>query len=259
MKKLLIPFVTLFLFVFTSHSQMVMVVSEIETTDVSAYGDILNRWMSSVKKVTETESAQTRVHQVDGSRELISTRFFGSLQEMADTRKNEKEKEEQIVEEFRSMPGQSEDGWDRFVSNTNFKNSSVWEFVSEGSTVPKSWESMSQEERDELLYRRVQYFSVDLMQGDAFEAWWKKVSEADAKIGINYHVAMFKSVFGGNGADYMIILIDKSRFDYYNNFEDRMKKRMESEEFKAMMSDSDTSKWSVIKESNWIRLPKMTH
>ena len=238
---------------------MVMVVSEVETTDISAYEDILNRWMSSVKKVTGKEDIGSRVHQVDGSRELIATRFFSSMQDMVDSRKIESEKEEEIVEVFRSMPGQSEDGWDRFVSNTNFKNSSVWELVSEGSTVPKSWETMSQEERDELLYRRVQYFSVDLMQGGAFEAWWKKASEADAKIGINYHVAMFKSVFGGNDADYMIILIDKSRFDYYNHFEERMKKRMESEEFKAMMSDSDNSKWSVIKESNWIRLPKMTH
>ena len=260
MKKLLIPFVALCLSTFTSHSQMVMVVSEIETTDVSAYGDILNRWISSVKKVTETESAQMRVHQVDGSRELIATRFFDSMQEMVDTRKNEKEKEEQIIEEFRSIPGQSEDGWDRFLSSTDFKNSSVWEFVSEGSTVPKSWESMSQEDRDQLLYRRVQYFSVDLMQGDAFETWWKKANEADAKIGINYHLAMFRSVFGGNNADYMIILIDKTRFDYYKNFEERMKKRMESDEFKAMMSsNTDNSKWSVIKESNWIRLPKMTH
>ncbi|MFH6769754.1 hypothetical protein V8G56_13455 [Gaetbulibacter aquiaggeris] len=259
MKKLLLTFVTLFLFVFTSHSQMIMVVSEIETTDVSAYEDILNRWMSSLKKVTETESAQMRVHQVDGSRELIATRFYGSLQEMADTRKNEKEKEEQIAEEFRSMPGQLEGSWDQFLSSTDFKNSSVWEFVSEGSTLPRSWESMTQEERDQLLYRRVQYFSVDLMQGDAFEAWWKKASEADAKLGINYHVAMFKSVFGGNDADYMIILIDKTRFDYYNHWEDRMKTRMASEEFKTLMSGSDNSKWSVIKESNWIRLPKMTH
>jgi hypothetical protein len=53
--------------------------------------------------------------------------------------------------------------------------------------------------------------------------------------------------------------LDKSRFDYYNNFEERSKTRMNSEEFKSAMSELDNSKWSVIEESNWIRLPKMTH
>ena len=220
MKKLLILFIALSMF--AVKAQPVMVVSEIEAKDVTAFESTLNHWMTAVKKVTGTEDARMRVHQVDGSRKLIVTRFYPSMQEMV-------------------------------------KGSSVWEFVAEGSTVPKSWEGMSDEERDQLLYRRVQYFSVDLMQGDAFEAWWKKASEADAKIGINYHVAMFKSVFGGNDADYMIILIDKTRFDYYNHWEDRMKTRMASEEFKKMMSENDNSKWSVIKESNWIRLPKMTH
>lgn len=257
MKKLLIFFIALS--TFTVNAQGVMVVSEIESKDISAFEATLNQWMTAVKKVTGIENARLRVHQVDGSRELIVTRFFPSMKDMVASMDMEKEKDEEIGAALNSMPEPSEGSWGRFVSNTDFKGSSLWEFVPDASTVPKSWESMSEEERDQLLYRRVQYFSVDLMQGDAFEAWWKKANEADAKIGINYHLAMFRSVFGGNNADYMVILIDKTRFDYYNNFEERMKKRMDSDEFKAMMTDSDNSKWSVTKESNWIRLPKMTH
>ncbi len=257
MKKLLIFFIVLS--TLAVKAQPVMVVSEIEAKDVTAFESTLNHWMTAVKKVTGIEDARMRVHQVDGSRELIVTRFYSSMQDMVTSMELEKAKDEEIGAALNSMPEPFEGSWNRFVSNTNFKGNSLWEFVAEGSTVPKSWENMSDEERDQLLYRRVQYFSVDLMQGDAFEAWWKKASEADAKIGINYHVAMFKSVFGGNDANYMIILIDKTRFDYYNNWEDRMKIRMANEEFTKMMSEMDNSKWSVIKESNWIRLPKMTH
>jgi hypothetical protein len=257
MKKLLFAFIALS--VFAVKAQTVMAVSEIEAKDISAFEATLNHWITAVKKVTGIENAGMRVHQVDGSRELILTRFYPSMQEMVTSMEMEKEKDEEIGAALNSMPEPFEGSWNKFVSNTNFKGNSLWEFVPEASTVPKSWESMSQEERDQLLYRRVQYFSVDLMQGEAFEAWWKKASEADAKLGINYHVAMFRSVFGGNDANYMIILIDKTRFDYYNHFEDRNKIRMANEEFTKMMSEMDNSKWSVIKESNWIRLPKMTH
>ena len=97
------------------------------------------------------------------------------------------------------------------------------------------------------------------MQGEAFETWWKTVNEIDAKLGINYHMVMLRSVFGGNGADYMIILIDKSRFDYYNNWEDRGKLRQSNEAFGSALSEIDNTKWSLIKESNWRRMPGMTH
>jgi hypothetical protein len=260
MKRFSIFIIALGLALSTSNAQGVLVVSHIESTDFTAFGNTLDQYMSAVKKATETENLGLRVHRVDGSRELIATRWFDSMKDMVDKMDEEESKNEEIGEILQSMPEPVEGNWNKFVSSTDFKGSSVWEFVPEASTVPKSWESMSQEERDELRYRRVQYFSVDTMQDEAFEAWWAKANESDAKLGItNYHLAMFKSVFGGNDADYMIILLDKSRFDYYNHFEDRAKKRNESEEFGSVMSGLDNSKWSVIGESNWIRLPKMTH
>jgi len=257
MKKLLFLFVTLSMI--TTNAQGVLVISEIESTDVSAFEVTLNHWISAVKKATVAEDAKMRVHQVDGSRDLMVTRWFDSMKDMVDNMDMEKAKGEEINALLSSMPAPPEGSWDKFISSTDFKGSSVWEFVPGASTLPKSMEGVSQEERDQLLYRRVQYFSVYIMQGDAFEAWWKKANEADAKLGINYHLAMFKSVFGGNDADYMIILIDKSRFDYYNHWEDRMNLRMKSDEYKAMVADMDASKWSVIEESNWNRLPKMTY
>lgn len=259
MKKLLILFIALSLGMPISQAQGVLVVSKIESKDFSSFEATLNQWMTAVKKATEIENAGLRMHRVDGSRELIATRWFDSMQAMVDNIEKEKSKADEINAMLESMPEPSEGNWNRFVSSTDFNGSSLWEFVPKASTVPKSWEGMTQEERDELLYRRVQYFNVDTMQEEAFESWWQKANESDAKLGISYHVAMFKSVFGGNDANYMIILIDKSRFDYYNNFEDRSKLRMDSEEFKSVMSQLDNSKWTVIEESNWIRLPKMTH
>ena len=244
---------------FISNAQGVLVISEIESTDISAFEVTLDQWIGTVKKVMEMDDAKMRVHQVDGSRELVVTRWFDSMKDMVANMDKEKEKEEEIGTILNSLGEPEEGSWNRFLSSTDFKNNAVWEFVPEASTLPASMEGATQEEKDEMLYRRVQYFSVDTMQNQAFEAWWKTANEADAKLGINYHLAMFRSVFGGNDADYMIILIDKSRFDYYNHWEDRMNKRMASEDYKAMMVDADASKWSAIKEVNWNRLPTMTH
>ena len=257
MKKLL--FLILALSMFTSNAQGVLVISEIESTDVTAFEETLNHWITAVKKATDIENANMRVHQVDGSRNLMVTRWYDSMKDMVDNMDMEKAKGEEIDALLNSMPAPSEGIWDKFISSTDFKGSSVWEFVPDASSLPKSMEGISQEDRDQMLYRRVQYFSVDVMQGDAFEAWWKKANEADAKLGISYHLAMFKSVFGGNDADYMVILIDKSRFDYYNHWEDRMKLRMESDEYKAMVENMGSTKWSVKEESNWNRLSKMTY
>jgi len=168
MKKLVFLFVTLSMFI--TNAQGVLVVSEIESTDVSAFEVTLNQWISAVKKATEVEDAKMRVHQVEGSRELIVTRWFDSMKDMVDNMDMEKEKDEEIGAILDAMPEPSEGSWDKFISSTDFKGSSVWEFVPEASTLPKSMDGISKEERDQMLYRRVQYFSVDMMQGIAM---WK--------------------------------------------------------------------------------------
>ena len=127
MKKLLIFFIALS--TFTVNAQGVMVVSEIESKDISAFEATLNQWMTAVKKVTGIENARLRVHQVDGSRELIVTRFFHSMKDMVASMDMEKEKDEEIGAALNSMPEPSEGSWGRFVSNTDFKGSSLWEFV----------------------------------------------------------------------------------------------------------------------------------
>ena len=53
----------------TTNAQGVLVISEIESTDVSAFEVTLNHWISAVKKATVTEEAKMRVHQVEGSRD----------------------------------------------------------------------------------------------------------------------------------------------------------------------------------------------
>ena len=47
-------------------------------------------------------------------------------------------------------------------------------------------------------------------QGE-FETFRKAANDLDKKIGLTYHVAVFRNIFGGKDSDYLTILIDKNR------------------------------------------------
>ena len=70
----------------------------------------------------------------------------------------------------------------------------------------------------------------------------------DKNIGINYHYAVFKSVFGAKDADYMVMCIYKSQFEYFSNWEKRTETREQSEAYKVLVSELSISQWSVINE-----------
>ena len=51
-------------------------------------------------------------------------------------------------------------------------------------------------------------------------------------MGVDYLYALMKPVFATD-ADYMLVLLDKSRFDYHKNWEDRMEKRFSDADFQS--------------------------
>ena len=125
MKRISILIVALCLGFFTSNGQGVLVVSHIESKDFTAFGNTLDHYMSAVKKATETENLGFRVHRVDGSRELIATRWFDSMKEMVNKMDEEESKNEEIGTILQSAPEPVEGSWEKFVASTDFKGSSV--------------------------------------------------------------------------------------------------------------------------------------
>ena len=100
--------------------------------------------------------------------------------------------------------------------------------------------------------------SVKFNQDRAFEDWTKKMNALDKKLGISYHYAVFKSSFGAKDADYMVMCIDKSQFEYFRNWEVRTNTREKSDEFTALVDELSASKWSVIGEYTWNRILGLT-
>ena len=92
----------------------------------------------------------------------------------------------------------------------------------------------------------------------AYEAWNKKMNALVKKLGISYHFAIFKSVFGAKDADYMVVCIDKSQFDYFRNWEKRTEIREKSAEYNALVGELSTSNWSLISEFTWNRILELT-
>ncbi len=256
MKKLLFAIVALF--VFNVHGQGFMVVSEAETEDIPVFSTVMNHWMGAVKKTMEMDDARMRVFRQMGTRKLHMLQWFDSLSEMATHMETQEARRDKIMENVQANP--MPDGtWDQFTASTTFNESAVWKYRPDLSTTPETFSPLSQEERDKITYRRVQYMKVEVGQDGAFEEWRKKSNELDKKLGISFHVAVFESVFGTNGANYIVILLDTSRFDYHKNWQERMEKRGASEEWNNMAnSGNNMGKWTVVKEENWNQISDLT-
>ena len=147
--------------------------------------------------------------------------FFDTLSDMATHMDKQENNRKQIVEAFMKMDPLPDGTWDTFDEVTNFRESSVWEFQPDLSTTPETWSILSEAEKAELFYRRVQYVTVKTNQDNSYEDWTKKMNALDKKLGISYHYAVFKSVFGAKDADYMVMCIDTSQFEYFSNWEKR--------------------------------------
>ena len=249
---------TLLLAVTTSLNAQIMVVNEIETESPENFSTMVTQWMTAIKSTLEIEDAKTYTFAEPATKKIQFLQFYESLTEMVEFRKNQDENQEKILGTLQSMEPLPEGTIDTFNDVTSFKESSVWEFMPELSTTPETWSILSKTEKDEFFYRRIQYVNVKMNQDMAYEAWNKKMNALDKELGISYHFAIFKSVFGAKDADYMVVCIDKSQFDYFSNWEKRTEVREQSDEYKALVGELSISNWSVISEFTWNRILELT-
>lgn len=239
-------------------AQAVMVVSEIETTSADNFSSVVSFWMSAVKTGLEIDDMQTYVFAEPQSKKMQFAQWFESKTAMVDRMELQDANQEKIWGAMQEMEPLADGAFEAFNSATNFRESSVWEYMPELSTTPETWETLSQEERDQFPYNRVQFIDVATNADTAYEQWTKDVNAIDKELGISYHYAVFKSIFGAKDADYMVICIDKSRFEYHNNWKTRMDLRNKNEKFSAMISENNNDKWSVIGETTWNRVLELT-
>ena len=255
MKKLIF---TLLISASTLVNSQIMVVNEIETDSKDNFTMMVTHWMNAVKTAMDVKDLRSYVFEEPGTNKVQFLQFHDSMTDMVDYMNKQEESQQKIWKAFQSMDPLPEGTADVFNETSNFRESSVWEFKPELSTTPETWNPLSKSEKDEQFYRRIQYVSVKFNQDRAFEDWTKKMNALDKKLGISYHYAVFKSSFGAKDADYMVMCIDKSQFEYFRNWEVRTNTREKSDEFTALVDELSASKWSVIGEYTWNRILDLT-
>ena len=255
MKKLIF---TLLIASTTALNAQIMVVNEIETESPENFSSLVTHWMTAIKTALEIEDTKTYTFSEPGTKKMQFLQFHETLTDMVAYRKKQDENQEKIWNTLQSMDPLPEGTIDTFNDVTSFRESSVWEFMPELSTTPETWSILSTAEKDEHFYRRIQYVTLKMNQDNAYEDWNKKMNALDKKLGISYHYAIFKSVFGAKDADYMVMCIDKSQFDYFRNWEKRTEIREQSDEYKALVEELSISQWSVISEFTWKRILELT-
>lgn len=241
-----------------SQAQAVMVVTEIETTSKDDFSTVVNFWMSAMKTAHKIQDMQTSIFAEPESNTMQFIQWFESKTAMVERMEFLESNEEKVWATMQTMDPLPEGTFKAFSAATDFRESSVWEYMPELSTTPQTWETLSQEQRDQFPYNRVQFIDVATNQERAYEQQNKDYNALDKELGISYHYAVFKSVFGAKDADYMVICIDKSRFEYHKNWEARMNIRNQNEKFKELVSENSNGKWSVISETTWNRVLELT-
>ncbi len=86
----------------------------------------------------------------------------------------------------------------------------------------------------------------------------KKINTLDKELGVKLLMVVYRSVFIASGNDYIVVLLDKTRFDYHSNWSERMKTRQGYDAFKVMIKDTPSG-WTAVAEENWMRVNEMTY
>ena len=219
---------TTFLFFTTFYSfSQYFVIGEMDSENQSDTMEFLDLWMSGTKEVVG-ENLNMSIFQ----KELSNTHFFvrsvSTLQEWVD---QENASDEVGAKVFAKM-GQVEniqDIFQSFLKATDFKGARLYELMPEYSNMD-GYFAMSPEEKKEYKYRRVVHYNLTDAGEQPFLDNPKFWIDADKKLGVNYYYALMKPVFATD-SDFMLVLLDKTRFDYHKNWSDRMDKRFSDPDF----------------------------
>ena len=254
MKKIIL---TTFLFLTTLFSfGQYFVIGEMDSENQSDTMEFLDLWMSGTKEVVG-ENLNMSIFQ----KELSNTHFFvrsvSTLQEWVD---QENASDEVGAKVFAKM-GQVEniqDIFQSFLKATDFKGARLYELMPEYSNMD-GYFAMSPEEKKEYKYRRVVHYNLTDAGEQPFLDNQKFWIDADKKLGVNYYYALMKPVFATD-SDFMLVLLDKTRFDYHKNWSDRMDKRFSDPDFNNNYEQTQKAPVSsVVDEWNLTLLDQYTY
>ena len=131
-----------------------------------------------------------------------------------------------------------------FLDVSDNKGSRLYEILDEYSNMTEYFQ-LSIEEQQEYKYRRIVLYDLTSAGEQAFLANQKTWMEADKKLGVDYMYALLKPVFATD-SDFMLVLLDKSRFDYHKNWSDRMDKRFSDPGFNENYENIQESPVSTV-------------
>lgn len=219
---------TLLLFFFTSISfSQYFFIGELESDNQSDTMELFDLWMSATKEVVGKD-----LNMVTFQKELSNTHFFvrtyESLQQWVDEDSASDELGAQVFQKLSGVEGIQEK-YMAMQAATDFKGARLFELLPEYSNMTP-YLAMSNEEKKEYKYRRVVHHNLTDSGEQAFLANQKFWIDADKKLGVDYYYALMKPVFATD-SDFMLVLLDKTRFDYHKNWSDRMDKRFSDPDF----------------------------
>tara|TARA_B100000945_G_scaffold200844_1_gene161505 strand:- start:685 stop:1449 length:765 start_codon:yes stop_codon:yes gene_type:complete len=227
MKKFIYTTILIF-FTSISYSQYFFI-GELESENQSDTMELLDLWMSTTKEVVGKD-----LNMVTFQKELSNTHFFvrtyESLQQWVDEKNASEELGNQVLQKLAGVENIQEI-FMAMQKATDFKGARLFELLPEYSNMAP-YLAMSAEEKKEYKYRRVVLYDLTDAGEQAFLANQKFWIDSDKELGVDYLYALMKPVFATD-ADYMLVLLDKSRFDYHKNWSDRMDKRFSDEDFNA--------------------------
>jgi len=231
----------LFFFTSISYSQYFFI-GELESENQSDTMEMLDLWMSTTKEIVG-EDLNMVTFQKELSNTHLFVRTYESLQQWVDEDNASEELGAQIFQKLSVVEGIQE----KFMAMqaaTDFKGARLFELLPEYSNMAPYF-AMSTDEKKQYKYRRVVFYDLTDAGEQAFLANQKFWIDADKKLGVDYLYALMKPVFATD-SDYMLVLLDKSRFDYHKNWEDRMEKRFSDADFQSNYDKTQKSPVSSV-------------
>ena len=232
------------------------VIGELDSENQGDTMKMFDLWMSNTKEVVGKD-----LNMVTFQKELSNTHFFvrtyESLQQWVDEQNSSEELGNQVLQRLAGVENIQEI-FLAMQKATDFKGARLYELMPEYSNMD-GYFAMSADEKKEYKYRRVVHHNLTDAGEQAFLANQKFWIDADKKLGVDYYYALMKPVFATD-SDFMLVLLDKTRFDYHKNWSDRMDKRFSDPDFNNNYEQTQqTPVSSVVDEWNLTLLDQYTY
>lgn len=240
-----------------SLTAQVTTIFEFESNDYDTLHEVLDIWAPTMEKGIDQELPPTYVFVEQGTRTYYLSQEFGSLSQWANYQENMEAKDEAIGKAFQES-AMTPEMMQNFNQGTDAHELSLWTFMPELSTVD-SFMEMSVEERDALPYRRIVYIKTDMNQQGAFENFIKEQHKIDDRLGVDHIFAVYRAQAGSRDANYLMAIVDKSRFEYTKNWENRMKIRKTDQTYNDMQDKRGGNPWKIVEEKHLMRINELTY